>query len=59
MAARTAVLERKTNETQVSVSINLDCQAGSGNAQEINISTGIGFLDHVRPPSHSLRHSLE
>ena len=49
MAARTAKLERKTNETQIEVFINLDCQPGSGNAQEIQISTGIGFLDHVRP----------
>ena len=48
MAARTATIERKTNETQISVSINLDCQPGTGNKQEIDISTGIGFLDHVR-----------
>lgn len=47
MAARTATIERKTNETQISVAINLDCQAGSGNKQEISVSTGIGFLDHV------------
>ncbi|GJE95182.1 imidazoleglycerol-phosphate dehydratase [Phanerochaete sordida] len=47
MAARTATLERKTNETQISVSINLDCQPGTGRAQEIDISTGIGFLDHM------------
>lgn len=47
MAARTAKVERKTNETQIEVVINLDCQAGSGNKQEIEISTGIGFLDHV------------
>lgn len=48
MAARTAKIERKTNETEIEIFINLDCQAGSGNAQEIQISTGIGFLDHVR-----------
>ena len=47
MAARTATIQRKTNETNISVAINLDCQPGSGNKQEINISTGIGFLDHV------------
>ncbi|KAI0341750.1 IGPD-domain-containing protein [Trametopsis cervina] len=47
MAARTATVERKTNETTISVAINLDCQAGSGNKQEINVSTGIGFLDHM------------
>lgn len=54
MAARTAVIERKTAETQISVAINLDCQPGSGNKQEISVSTGIGFLDHVRCAS-SLR----
>ncbi|KIP08155.1 hypothetical protein PHLGIDRAFT_104725 [Phlebiopsis gigantea 11061_1 CR5-6] len=47
MEARTATIERKTNETQISVAINLDCQPGSGNKQEIDISTGIGFLDHM------------
>ncbi|EMD38333.1 hypothetical protein CERSUDRAFT_82580 [Gelatoporia subvermispora B] len=47
MAARTASIERNTNETKIQVSINLDCQPGSGNAQEIDISTGIGFLDHM------------
>ncbi|PSR94072.1 hypothetical protein PHLCEN_2v4500 [Hermanssonia centrifuga] len=45
-APRVATLERKTNETSISVSINLDCQPGTGNKQEIDISTGIGFLDH-------------
>lgn len=47
MAARTAVIERKTAETEIRVAINLDCQPGSGNKQEISVSTGIGFLDHV------------
>ena len=47
MTERTAKVERKTNETKIEVFINLDCQAGSGNAQTIEISTGIGFLDHV------------
>lgn len=55
MAARTAVIERKTAETQISVAINLDCQPGSGNKQEISVSTGIGFLDHVRCAPESLR----
>lgn len=38
---RTAKIERKTNETNLSVEINLD---GTG---ENNIDTGIGFLDHM------------
>lgn len=59
MAARTATIERKTNETQISVSINLDCQAGSGNKQEITVSTGIGFLDHVGTHPIPLHHLLK
>jgi len=39
--ARTASVSRKTNETDISVSIDLD---GTGN---FNIATGIGFLDHM------------
>lgn len=39
--ARAANITRKTNETAISVSINLD---GQGN---FNISTGIGFFDHM------------
>jgi imidazoleglycerol-phosphate dehydratase len=41
MTARTATTERNTSETSVAVSLNLD---GLG---EANISTGIGFLDHM------------
>ncbi|KAI0273653.1 IGPD-domain-containing protein [Gloeopeniophorella convolvens] len=47
MAARTATISRKTNETQIEVSINLDCQPGSASEQVIDIATGIGFLDHM------------
>jgi len=47
---RTAKHERRTKETQVSVEINLD---GSG---EYEISTGIGFLDHML--EQLSRHSL-
>ena len=38
---RTAEIKRKTNETDISVSINLD---GTGT---YDIETGIGFLDHM------------
>jgi imidazoleglycerol-phosphate dehydratase len=48
MSDRTATLSRKTNETEIEVYINLDCQPGSASQQIIDISTGIGFLDHVR-----------
>ena len=50
MAARTATISRKTNETDIDVYLNLDCQPGSASQQIIEISTGIGFLDHVRSP---------
>lgn len=38
---RTATLHRKTNETEISVVLNLD---GAG---QHDISTGVGFLDHA------------
>lgn len=38
---RTAEIERKTNETDIKVSVNLD---GTGRHE---IATGIGFLDHM------------
>ncbi|KAI6150904.1 IGPD-domain-containing protein [Pisolithus tinctorius] len=47
MASRTASISRNTNETQITITINLDCTPGSGNTQTIDISTGIGFLDHM------------
>jgi hypothetical protein len=47
MAERTASVERKTSETSISCTISLDNEPGV-KAQEIDVSTGIGFLDHVR-----------
>jgi imidazoleglycerol-phosphate dehydratase len=41
--ARTATVARKTNETDIQISLSMDC-AG---AQVIEIDSGIGFLDHV------------
>ncbi|NNG19046.1 imidazoleglycerol-phosphate dehydratase HisB [Naumannella sp. ID2617S] len=38
---RTATIERRTSESQVSVSVDLD---GSGRA---DVSTGVGFYDHL------------
>ncbi|KAJ7470278.1 IGPD-domain-containing protein [Mycena latifolia] len=52
MSVRQATISRKTNETQIDVSLNLDCAPGSGVTQTIDISTGIGFLDHASCISH-------
>ena len=38
---RTAEIARKTNETEITVSVNLD---GTG---KHDMATGIGFLDHM------------
>ena len=50
MANRTATIERKTNETQVRVTLNLD---GTGIA---DIATGVPMLDHML--SHVAVHGL-
>jgi imidazoleglycerol-phosphate dehydratase len=41
MPPRIVQIDRKTNETQISVSVNLD---GTGQA---DVATGIGFFDHM------------
>jgi imidazoleglycerol-phosphate dehydratase len=38
---RTATVERKTRETEIAVSLDLD---GTG---DCDIDTGIGFVDHI------------
>lgn len=49
---RTATVSRNTSETSIECTITLDHQPGV--KQEISVSTGIGFLDHVSPLSLSL-----
>ena len=41
MLTRTATVSRKTGETDIKITLDLD---GSGQA---NVSTGVGFLDHM------------
>lgn len=50
MTNRQSSIERKTNETDISVSVNID---GTGQA---NIATGVGFFDHML--DQLARHSL-
>ena len=50
MTKRSATIKRKTTETQIEVSVNLD---GKGRTE---VSTGIGFLDHML--DHLGKHSL-
>jgi len=49
MADRKAKISRKTNETDISLQINLDGQG------KYDLNTGIGFLDHML--SHLSKHS--
>ncbi len=48
--ARTATLSRKTSETDISLTLNVD---GSGMSE---ISTGVGFFDHML--THIAKHGL-
>lgn len=51
-AIRTATVSRETSETSIKCTLTLDVVPGV-HKQEINVSTGIGFLDHVSPTSQS------
>lgn len=60
---RTATVTRKTAETDISCTLTLDHAPGT--KQVIEVSTGIGFLDHVRhsrqspPPPPFAEHLTE
>ncbi|THG99857.1 hypothetical protein EW145_g7180 [Phellinidium pouzarii] len=45
--ARKATISRNTNETKIEVSLDLDWSPASSAKQTIEVSTGIGFLDHM------------
>ena len=50
MTKRTATIKRKTKETQIELTLNLD---GTG---QVSVATGVGFLDHML--DHLGKHSL-
>ena len=50
MSARKATIKRKTQETEIELTLNLD---GTG---EVDAQTGVGFLDHML--DHLAKHSL-
>lgn len=45
---RQASVSRKTSETEIEVDLCLDGAFSENESQVIEVSTGIGFLDHVR-----------
>ena len=47
---RQASVTRKTGETEIEVDLSLDGVFSENETQVIEVSTGIGFLDHVRCP---------
>ena len=49
MAQRKATIERKTNETDIRVALNLDGQG------RYAVNTGVGFFDHML--AHLSKHS--
>ena len=50
---RQASVSRKTSETEIEVDLCLDHAFSESEKQVIEVSTGIGFLDHVNYPSRS------
>lgn len=50
---RRASVSRKTSETEIEVDLCLDHAFSENEKQVIEVSTGIGFLDHVNCPSRS------
>lgn len=53
MSVRTATVSRETSETSISCTLTLDNAPG---VQKIEVSTGLGFLDHVGYPSPHYSH---
>jgi imidazoleglycerol-phosphate dehydratase len=59
MSARTALINRDTNETKIKISLSLDGGSLEGigekeghatqtsSSQTIDVNTGLGFLDHM------------
>jgi imidazoleglycerol-phosphate dehydratase len=45
---RQASVSRKTSETEIEVNLSLDGAFNENEKQIIEVSTGIGFLDHVK-----------
>jgi len=46
MPDRTATIERKTNETDITLSLDFDAGADGGDVNR-DIATGVGFFDHM------------
>ncbi|KAI8874357.1 IGPD-domain-containing protein [Ramicandelaber brevisporus] len=47
MSVRTATIQRKTNETDISIKLTIGSLADDPSIHSIDINTGIGFLDHM------------
>jgi imidazoleglycerol phosphate dehydratase HisB len=56
MSVRSSQISRKTNETDIQIELTL--HTNSIDALNHDISTGIGFLDHVSLPITRFNNSL-